>query len=142
MAHTQIPSTAVDAGRTRRVARVLGSTVVALTLALSTGVAHADDSGTSATKQARLEKVCAKVPTLESKVDAAITRLQGDASTKGSIAWLQAKLDAATTAGRTQAVTVLENRIQVRTDTLALLQAKQQKLAKVAQVCADHGLGA
>jgi|GEM_PF-4723521 len=126
----------------RRLAQVLGGSAVVAAIALSSGVAHADDSGSAAAKRARLEKVCAKVPSLETKVDTAITRLQGDASVKGSLAALQAQIDKATAAGRTQAVTVLQNRLATRTQTLAVLQDKQQRLVLIAQTCADQGLGA
>ena len=126
----------------RRIAQILGGSAVVVALALSSGVAHADDSGTGAAKQARLEKVCAKVPSIQTKVDTAITRLQGDASVKGSLAALQAQIDKATAAGRTQAVAALQNRLATRTQTLAVLQDKQQRLVLIAQTCADQGLGA
>lgn len=143
---TTATATTRDGRGSRRIAQLLAGTAAVAVLALSAGTAHAEDTGTSTTtsssKAARLAKVCAKVPTIEAKVDAAITRLQGDASVQGSLAWLQVKLDKANAAGRTQAISVLENRMQVRTQTLALLQTKQQNLAKIAQVCADNGLGA
>lgn len=146
MAHSADTQTIAPAHRGRRIAQLLAGTAAVAVLALSAGTAHAEDTGTSTTtsssKAARLAKVCAKVPTIEGKIDAAITRLQGDASVQGSLAWLQVKLDKANAAGRTQAISVLENRMQVRTQTLALLQTKQQNLAKIAQVCADNGLGA
>ncbi|MEY4230568.1 MAG: hypothetical protein RLZZ362_1417 [Actinomycetota bacterium] len=126
----------------RRIAQILGGSAVVAALALSSGVAHADDSGTGAAKQARLQKVCAKVPSLETRVATAITRLQGDASVKGSLAALQAQIDKATAAGRTQAVAALQNRLSTRTKTLAVLQDKQQRLVLIAQTCADQGLGA
>jgi division protein CdvB (Snf7/Vps24/ESCRT-III family) len=144
MAHSADTQTIAPAHRGRRIAQLLAGTAAVAVLALSTGTAHAEDNGTgtSSGKAARLAKVCAKVPTIEGRIDAAITRLQGDASVQGSLAWLQVKLDKANAAGRTQAISVLENRMQVRTQTLALLQTKQQNLAKIAQVCADNGLGA
>lgn len=155
MAHSADTQTIAPAHRGRRIAQLLVGTAAVAVLALSAGTAHAENNGTSTTttststssgtsssKAARLAKVCAKVPTIEGRIDAAITRLQGDASVQGSLAWLQVKLDKANAAGRTQAISVLENRMQVRTQTLALLQTKQQNLAKIAQVCADNGLGA
>lgn len=144
MAHTVHRHTYTSL-RTAGLSRFLGGAVLVAALTLSGGVAHAaEDGGTtgSAAKQARLEKVCAKVPTLQTKVDAGITRLQGDTTVKGSIASLQAKLDKANAAGRTQAAAVLENRLQVRTQTLALLQTKQQRLTQIAETCAAQGLGA
>lgn len=142
MAPSADTQTIAPTHRGRRIAQLLAGTAAVAVLALSAGTAHAEDNGTSSGKAARLAKVCAKVPTIEGRMDAAITRLQGDASVQGSLAWLQVKLDQANAAGRTQAISVLENRMQVRTQTLALLQTKQQNLAKIAQICADNGLGA
>lgn len=139
--NTSSNTSSSNTGR-RRIAQILGGSAVVAVLTLSSGVAHAEDSGTGAAKRARLEKVCAKVPSIQTKVDTAITRLQGDASVKGSLAALQAQIDKATAAGRTQAVAALQNRLATRTQTLAVLQDKQQRLVLIAQTCADQGLGA
>jgi hypothetical protein len=91
---------------------------------------------------ARLATACGRVPPLQRRVDAAIALLQGDASTRGSIAWLDARLTAAQGDDRVQLATVLQNRIDVRTARLALLQERSTALAGIASICATHGLGA
>ena len=53
---------------------------------------------------------------------------------------LQAAIDKATAKGRTQLVTVLQNRLDVRTQLLGLLQDKQANVAEVKQICIDHGI--
>lgn len=87
----------------------------------------------------RLELVCARVPNLTLRVDAGIARLEGDATTRGSLAWLQAQIDKATADGRTQLVTVLENRLDVRTARLDLLKARRVALGNIAEICAERG---
>lgn len=87
----------------------------------------------------RLEAVCARVPGLTTRVDAAIARLEGDASTRGSLAWLQVQIDRAQRNDRPQLVTVLQNRLEVRTARLDLLKAQAGLLDTVGRLCADHG---
>jgi hypothetical protein len=70
-----------------------------------------------------------------------MTRLTSDASTKGSLAWLQAQIDDAKAKNRTQLATVLENRLAVRTQTLEVLKVRQERLAKLADTCRAHGVG-
>ena len=73
-------------------------------------------------------------------VDNLTTRLQGDASTRGSLAWLQAQIDDATAKNRTQLATVLKNRLAVRTQTLVVLKQRHDKLAELADKCRAHGV--
>jgi hypothetical protein len=89
----------------------------------------------------RLEKACARVPNVQARVDKATALLQGDASTRGSIAWLTAQLQKAQDKGRTELVTVLQNRVTVRTSRLALLQERTTSLADIEAICVAHGFG-
>jgi hypothetical protein len=89
---------------------------------------------------ARYERACLRIPNLTIRTDNFITRLQGDASTKGSLAWLQAQIDDATAKNRTQLATVLKNRLAVRTQTLVVLKQRQAKLAELADKCRAHGV--
>jgi hypothetical protein len=59
---------------------------------------------------------------------------------RGSLAWLQARIDKAEAEGREQLVTVLENRLVVRTKTLEVLEQRQAKLPELKQKCIDHGV--
>jgi hypothetical protein len=95
-------------------------------------------SAAPADAHGRLELACARVPNLTLRVDNAIDRLQADATTIGSLAWLQAQIDKATTQGRTELVTVLQNRLAVRRAKLDLLQARTAALAEIGKICDAH----
>jgi hypothetical protein len=122
----------------RSAGRFLGAAVVVASVGMLAPAAHADDS--TPPNQQRLEKVCARVPTAETRIADRIAHLQGDATVKGSLAWLQAQIDKATEKGRTQLVTVLQNRLDVRTQLLGLLQERQASVAEIKQICIDHGI--
>ena len=103
--------------------------------AVVTAVAHpTDDVGP------RLERACLRIPNLQLRTDNLLERLRGDATVRGSLAWLQTQIDAAAAAGRTQLVTVLENRLAVRTATIDVLVQRQAALVELAQTC-DELLG-
>ena len=89
---------------------------------------------------ARYERACLRIPNLTIRTDNLTTRLQGDASTRGSLAWLQAQIDDATAKNRTQLATVLKNRLAVRTQTLVVLKQRHEKLAELADKCRAHGV--
>lgn len=125
----------------RRLSHVIGAAVIVGSIGLMAPAAHADDTPAPPSgNQQRLEKICARVPDAETRVTDRIARLQGDATVKGSLAWLQAQIDAATTKGRTQLATVMQNRLEVRTQLLALLQDRQASIAEIEQICIDHGI--
>jgi hypothetical protein len=88
----------------------------------------------------RFERACLRIPNLEIRTTNLITRLNGDAATRGSLAWLQAQIDDARAKGRTQLVTVLENRLAVRTQSLAVLAQRQTELADLKAVCIERGV--
>ncbi len=58
------------------------------------------------------------------------TRLNGDAATKGSIAWLQAQEAALTKAGHTDAAKKVAARITTRTGQLTKLTSAEKDLAE------------
>lgn len=119
---------------------LLGTAVALATVGLAVpGAASAAGSGEGA--PARLERACLRIPNLQLRTDNAIARLNGDATTRGSLAWLQAKIDLAESRGRTEAVTVLENRLAVRTETLEVLELRRTELVDLAARCAARGLG-
>ncbi|MGZ4701989.1 MAG: hypothetical protein ACXV98_12320 [Ilumatobacteraceae bacterium] len=89
---------------------------------------------------ARYERACLRIPNFQIRTNNLITRLQGDASTKGSLAWLQAQINDAKAKNRTQLATVLQNRLAVRTQTLKVLQQRQDRLAKLLDKCRAHGV--
>lgn len=88
----------------------------------------------------RLRLACARVPNTTERVNRSIARLEADASTRGSLAWLQAQIDKATAAGQTERATVLQNRYDVRAAKLELLKARATSLQEIADRCSEHGL--
>jgi hypothetical protein len=88
----------------------------------------------------RFQRACLRIPNIEIRTTNFINRLNGDSSVRGSLAWLQAQIDDATAKGRTQLVTVLKNRLAVRTQTLQVLTVRQQRLEKLAEKCRNHGV--
>lgn len=88
----------------------------------------------------RYERACLRIPNLQLRTTNLITRLNGDASTRGSLLWLQAQIDDAEAKGRTQLTTVLENRLKVRTQSLEVLTSRQDRLTKLADLCRGHGV--
>ena len=115
----------------------LASLCAVATLAMP-GAAHAQDTGTELGP--RLERACLRIPNLQIRTDNLIERLNGDASVRGSLAWLQTKIDKAEAEGREQLVTVLDNRLAVRTKTLEVLEQRSPKLIELKQKCIDHGV--
>ena len=88
----------------------------------------------------RYQRACLRIPNLELRTTNLITRLNGDASTRGSLLWLQAQIDDANAKGRTQLATVLQNRLKVRTESLQVLTNRQERLTKLADLCRSHGV--
>jgi hypothetical protein len=137
--NTTAPNT-MARNRKRRIA--YGATALASLCAVATmampSAAHAQDTGGDLGP--RLERACLRIPNLQIRTDNLIERLNGDASVRGSLAWLQARVDKAEAEGREQLVTVLENRLVVRTKTLEVLEQRQAKLPELKQKCIDHGV--
>jgi hypothetical protein len=118
---------------------ILGATVVAAGAAfIVPSAAYAASAGDDL--PVRLERACLRIPNIEIRTTNMITRLNGDSSVRGSLAWLQAQIDDAKAKGRTQLATVLENRLKVRTQTLEVLKVRQQRLEKLADLCRSHGV--
>jgi hypothetical protein len=115
----------------------LASLCAVATMAMPSAV-HAQDTGDAL--RPRLERACLRIPNLQIRTDNLIERLNGDASVRGSLAWLQVKIDKAEAEGREQLVTVLENRLAVRTQTLEVVEQRQAKLPELKQKCIDHGV--
>jgi hypothetical protein len=89
---------------------------------------------------ARYQRACLRIPNLEIRTQNMIDRLNGDASTRGSLLWLQAQIDDATAKGRTQLAEVLTNRLEVRTQTLEVVTNRHERLEKLAERCRNHGV--
>ena len=118
-----------------------GAGLVVPAAASAASTTTAPPSGTTARElPARLQRACLRIPNLQIRTTNLITRLNADATTRGSLLWLQAQIDDATAKGRTQLATVLQNRLKVRTQTLTVLTNRQERLTKLVELCRNHGV--
>lgn len=122
---------------TSKLTKALGATLIAGTAALTLGTsaAHAQ-SPTPVDSHPRIERACARIPNAQTRIDKAIERINGDADTRGSLLWLDAKIEKATKAGRTDLATALTNRKAVRSATLGVLELRKANLVDLANLCA------
>jgi len=125
------------AGATFVVPSVVSAATTTTPSAPSTPPAPAD---TQKELPARYQRACLRIPNLQIRITNFIDRLNGDASTRGSLLWLQAQIDNAKSKGRTQLATVLENRLKVRQQTLVVLNQRQERLTKLLELCRNHGV--
>lgn len=88
----------------------------------------------------RLERACLRIPNLELRTNNLTTRLDGGTDTRGSLAWLGTKVEAAKAADRDQLATVLENRLTVRTKTREVLDLRKADLAQFRTWCENQGV--
>ena len=86
----------------------------------------------------RLQRACDRIPNLLTRSQNLQTRLAGDASTRGSLAHLEARIAKAQAAGKTDLATALQNRLKVRQDLQELLPARIEQLQKAQTgICVD-----
>jgi hypothetical protein len=86
-------------------------------------------------RQERLDLACARVPNLTARVESVLARIQGDAVTVGSIAWLESRAAEARANGRDGLAELIENRIAVRTERIDVLVIRLDNLAEAAAAC-------
>ena len=122
----------------RRVAGAATASAVTLGLLLTgTGTALADDPGTTATQgpitltPEQATYVCrTRIPAILSRVDRVTTRINADAGTRGSTAWLRARHDKAQATGRSEEADRIQKRIDGRPARLdRLADAKKRTTA-------------
>ncbi|MFD7626647.1 hypothetical protein ACFV7Q_11540 [Streptomyces sp. NPDC059851] len=131
----------------RRTAAALGTVVLAGALLCASpaqadagaGAPSAAPPAGSAPKSAGAEALCKRLPKVEARVAAALTRLNGDATVSGSIARLEKRVAEAKAAGHTEVHTYLNNRLTVRKGMPATLQQRQADLKGVSAWCAARG---
>jgi hypothetical protein len=116
---------------TRWVAGLAVTAVTAAGLAFGAGSALADTppSPTPAPDHANSAICTQRIPAVLARIDKVTARVNGDASTKGSTAWLQAKADKARAAGYTALADLLTERASnrpARLDELAKLKSEVQ----------------
>ena len=117
-------------------ARLIGGTAAVLGLLLAgSGTALADGPGTSAPQgpitlsPEQATYVCTqRIPAILTRVDRVTTRINADASTRGSTAWLTARHDKAQTAGRTDVAARIQKRIDERPGKLTRLADAKKRV--------------
>ena len=139
------PMTRERRGRVPRIA-VMALATAAL-LAGGTQMALADN-GPSAIPAAQssakapttdgAKALCKRVPKLDRRIGKDLKRLEGDATVRGSVARLQARVDKAKSAGHSEIETYLNHRLTHRTSLETTLRQRQQDLASVATWCKNN----
>ena len=122
--------------RTLCAALVAGTAV----LAIGTTSVHAQDAGVTDNNRPRIEKACARIPNAQTRIDAAIARINGGADVRGSLLWLDTMIQKAKDAGRTDLATALTNRKAVRQSSLGVLELRKANLVEFKALC-DKKLG-
>ncbi len=95
---------------------------------------------------AQVQAMCARVPVAQKRIAADIARIQGGSGVQGSVAWLQARADAQRAAGHADAAKRLDDRAALRSDRVAALTKRADRLAKAEQnicvpIAAQTGTG-
>lgn len=107
--------------KARWFAGAAASVVTVGALVVGGGTAFADP-GTAATAAATPAKTCTeRIPALLARIDKLTARINGDATTKGSTAWLQAKETQARAAGDAALADLIDLRVTHRADRLSEL---------------------
>ncbi len=121
----------------------LGTALVAAVSLAAPAMATTTGTGTAGQqlRHDRLVRACARVPFALDRAHLVQERIDGPASLPGSMAHLQARIDKATAAGKTDLVTLLNDRMKVRKDLVTLLPDRITMLQDAQRICTEHGLG-
>jgi len=88
----------------------------------------------------RLRLACLRIPTAQTRVSTLITRLEGPADVKGSLAWFRARIAEATSANHPLIAQDLQHRLDFLTARLVLLHQQQDRLGRAADHCRSRGV--
>jgi hypothetical protein len=119
--------------------RLLVATAAVLAAVTLAAPPSADAARGQATSGSRLDKACSRIPSVRERVQAKIDLLQAGRSTKGSIAWLQGRADAAEAKGRVAVAEAFRRKVEVRSAALSALKVKLSALDAAAAACAARG---
>ncbi|MFG2985999.1 hypothetical protein ACGFYQ_32930 [Streptomyces sp. NPDC048258] len=129
----------------RRTAAAIGAVALAGAL-LSAGPAQADSASPSPAGPAKsapkgdgAKAVCKRLPKTETRISAALARLNGDATVSGSIARIEQRVAEAKSAGHTEIHTYLNDRLTFRKSLVPTLQKRQADLKAVSTWCTAQG---
>lgn len=123
---------------TRRIGRIAAVSAASAGLLLAgAGSALADDPGASATQgpitlsPEQATFVCTqRIPAILARIDRVRTRINADATTRGSTAWLQARQDKAEAAGNGEAADRIQQRIDARPARLDRLADTENRVTE------------
>ncbi|POM26729.1 hypothetical protein BTM25_11350 [Actinomadura rubteroloni] len=121
---------------------LLAGAALALVLTGTSGVAVADTGPTAkptaAPKTAKhVAKFCARVDRVSKRVDKLTGRISGGPDQRGSVRWLQARADKVRTKNPQRAA-LIDQRIALRQNRLAVLKLRDQGLTKAQTWCATQ----
>ncbi|MCR6493308.1 hypothetical protein [Cellulomonas sp. P24] len=142
-------TTATDAARTV-VADTTGTpapTSTSTSTSTSTPSVVVNGSTVTITRElAQVQAMCARVPDVQKRIAAALARIQGGSDVHGSVAWLQARAADQRAAGHADAAKRLDDRATLRSDRVAELTKRADRLTVVernicAPVAAQTGTG-
>ncbi|MFC0037147.1 hypothetical protein [Actinomadura rayongensis] len=115
---------------------LLAGAALALVLTGTTGVAVADTGPTAKPKTGKnVAKFCARVDRVSKRVDKLTGRISAGPDQRGSVRWLQAREDKARSKNPQRAA-LIEQRIGLRQNRLAVLKLRRQGLTKAQTWCA------
>ncbi|RAY11507.1 hypothetical protein DPM19_29830 [Actinomadura craniellae] len=86
----------------------------------------------------RAKQMCARADRAVDRVDRLITRFEGDAKTRGSVAWMNDRA-AKVRAKDPARADIIAGRAKIRQSRLATLKLRKQNLPKVQKWCTDRG---
>ena len=90
----------------------------------------------------RLTRACSRIPARIERVERLQTRFHADVRTKGSILFLQARIDKANAEGHADVAKLLSDRMAVRKDIDGSLGDVLTRLKDAQSVCRSHPAGA
>ncbi|MFI6686866.1 hypothetical protein [Streptomyces sp. NPDC050485] len=124
--------------RRRRVAAAALAAAAVLTVAAPSAFADSAPSKAATTDGAK--GICKRAPRTETRIGRSLNRLDGGATTPGSVARLQQRVDNAKKEGHTAIATYLDHELTHRKSLVTTLQQRQKDLKDVADWCkANNG---
>ena len=88
---------------------------------------------------ARAELACSRIPNITIHTTNVLARINGDAERRGSLLWLETKIDQARERNREDLAVVLENRLEVRRSLIPVLEDRLVRLDELSIRCAEAG---
>lgn len=127
----------------RKTATAAVAVAAAALLALSGSADAATPTGTVPTGDGA-RALCKRAPKIDRRIERALTRLNGSAATRGSVARLEQRVANAKSAGHTAIAGYLGDRLAYRKSLVPALQKAKTDIAQVETWCKanDNGKGA